>query len=289
MHGPGEQTVSHILIGMKTARYWTRASGEAVNSQGGRIRITARGWSDDSFDSARRRAGEVARRVAQRIAVQPGEGHRYPYGDRPLPEPILSEFSDSEGRSAVITRNSYGAMVMNTEQMMFVDIDRDDSTVVPASPVAGLKSLFSSLFGKPAESPVKVVDPVVEAIGNVAERRRLSGRVYRTAGGYRVLITNRRFPVKSPETEALLNEFRADPLYVRLCRLQESFSRASHSQAPGGWVSAKFPSSFPSKLRQTRLDSASGNANTNRRRLATRRAPFRPSSAPAAFFPSSTC
>jgi hypothetical protein len=178
---------------MKIARYWTRAAGEAVDPRGGRIRVTARGWSDESIDAARICARETAGRVAQRIVTQPN-APRYPYGDRPLPEPILSEFRGGGSLSAAITRNAYGAQVMNATQMMFVDIDRQDSG-----------------------------GPVLNAIGKVVERQRLSARVYRTAAGHRVLISDRPFAAKTAQAEALLHEFQSDPLYVRLCRLQESF------------------------------------------------------------------
>ena len=203
-----------ILIGMKIARYWTRAAGEA-NLDGRQIRVTARGWSDEGIDAARACARQIAQRVAERIASQPGRAPRYPYGDRPLPEPVLSEMRDEAGLSAVITRNAYGALVMNTAQMMFVDIDQ----TAPA-PASSIKNLFGSLFGKPAP---KEADPVIQKISQVIARRDLAARVYRTAAGYRVLITTRRFPVQGAESEALLNEFGSDPLYVRLCRMQESF------------------------------------------------------------------
>jgi hypothetical protein len=232
---------THILIEMKIARYWTRAPGEALTAQGGPIRVTARGWSEDSLDSARMRAQDIARRVAQRIATQPDAGPRYPYGDRPLPEPILTEFREGEHLSAAITRNSYGALVMNADQMMFVDIDRQEPA--PA-PLEALKSLFSGLFGKPAAPPLKMVDPVLEAVGKVAERQRLSVRAYRTAAGYRVLITDRRFQARSAEAETLLNEFGADTLYVRLCRLQESF-RARLSPKPWRLGMRQPPVEFP--------------------------------------------
>ena len=137
---------------MKIARYWTRAAGEAVDPRGGRIRVTARGWSDESIDAARICARETAGRVARRIVTQPN-APRYPYGDRPLPEPILSEFREGGSLSAAITRNAYGAQVMNATQMMFVDIDRQDAA---AAPQAALKGLFSGVFGKPAASPAKV-------------------------------------------------------------------------------------------------------------------------------------
>lgn len=130
---------------------------------------------------------------------------------------------------------------MNADSMMFVDIDRPQPA--PAPP-ANLKSLFSGLFGNPAGSPVKVVDPVLDAVRGVTERQRLSARLYRTAAGYRVLITDRRFHAKTSEAEALLNEFAADPLYVRLCRLQESF-RARLSPKPWRINMGQPPVDFP--------------------------------------------
>jgi hypothetical protein len=269
---------------MKIARYWTRALSEAVNSKGRGFSVTARGWSDDSLDSARMRAKDIAQRVAQRIAAQPGAGPRYPYGDRPLPESILNEFRDGDSLSAVITRNSYGAVVMNADQMMFVDIDRQEPA--PA-PLANLKSLFSGLFGTPDATPVKVTDPVLDSIGKVAERRRLSARVYRTAAGYRVLITDRRFHAKNAEAEALLNEFGADTLYVRLCRLQESF-RARLSPKPWRLGMRQPPVEFPFETSTDRAATGIGSVNMNRRRPATLLAPTRRHSVRAASFPNLT-
>jgi hypothetical protein len=130
---------------------------------------------------------------------------------------------------------------MNAEQMMFVDIDRADASDAPQG---GIKNLFSGLFGKAAASPSKAVDAVVEAVGKVAGRQGLSARVYRTAAGYRVLITNRRFTAKTAETEALLKEFGADPLYMRLCRLQESF-RARLTPKPWRLGVRQPPVEFP--------------------------------------------
>src|SRR5262249_22274267 len=101
---------------------------------------------------------------------------------------------------AAITRNSYGALVLNADEMMFVDIDRRDLL-----------------------RPGHTMDPVLEEIGGVVERHGLSARVYRTAAGHRAIITSRKFQAGSAEAEALLQEFGADPMYVRLCRLQASF------------------------------------------------------------------
>src|SRR5207253_1727563 len=115
----------------------------------------------------------VADRVAAGFAQQ---RNQYQYADRPLPEPVLGYFP-----GAAITRNVYGALVLNADEMMFVDID------LSAAPGRG-----------------HAVDPVLERIRGVVERAGLSARVYRTAAGHRAIITNRRFQAGSPEAEDLL-------------------------------------------------------------------------------------
>ena len=110
---------------MKLARFWSRDRGEAIGPDGP-VRVVARGWSNDSIDAARAKAREIAQKVAQRI-VSRGEQNRYPYGERPLPEPVIETIGDS-----VVTRNAYGALVLNADRMMFVDIDREEAAPVAA-------------------------------------------------------------------------------------------------------------------------------------------------------------
>lgn len=194
---------------MKLARYWARAHAEARDRSGYDIRVTARGWSNDGEMFARAKAAEVAKRVAQRLAGPPELKKQYEYGDRPLPEPVLREF----GPTAVVTRNSYGALILNTSDLMFVDIDRTD--------------------GK-----------VMDLIRTVSAVHGLAARIYRTAAGFRVLITDRAIPATSPQAGDLLREFGADPLYIRLCRAQESF-RARLTPKPWRCGHCVPPVSFP--------------------------------------------
>jgi len=191
---------------MKIARYWTRAQESF-----GDVRITARGWSDESIESARAKAHEIARRVAERVAGGFAKAQRYPYGDRPLPEPVIREFA-----GGMVTRNAYGALVLNTDRLMFVDIDRK------AAPAPSSGGFFSSLFGKPKPAPAQA-DPAIDAIAAVAARHDFSGRLYETSAGYRLMITNATIKAGTDEAEAVLAEFKTDPLYMRLCRMQESY------------------------------------------------------------------
>jgi hypothetical protein len=231
---------------MKLARYWTRASGEATGPGGDRIRTSARGWSNDSIEAARGLAREMANRVAARLASGLSERHQYEYGERALPEPVIQEFPDSGGPpSAVVTRNAYGALVLNAASLMFVDVDVDRKTQDAGRNRGGI---FASLFGKPAKPAPPPPDPRVDGFRKVAERHALSARVYETAAGYRLAITNLAFQAGSAEAERILREFGSDPLYIRLCRQQDSF-RARLTPKP--WrcgyyqLNVKFPFETP--------------------------------------------
>lgn len=180
---------------MKLARYWTRQQGEAIDREGRRIRVEARGWSDESIEQASVVARDVAHRVAQRIASGEMGRQQYMYGDRPLPEPVVKELQSGAAPSAFITRNMYGALVMNAQDLMFVDIDRDE---------------------RDANAVTYEVQRITEANG-------LATRLYKTAAGFRALITNVGFQPGSPQSETLLRQFGSDPLYVRLCQMQQSF------------------------------------------------------------------
>ena len=66
----------------------------------------------------------------------------------PLREEVLNQVEGPDGRLlAVVTRNGYGSVVLNTERVMFVDID------FPEKPGDGGKSLFKGLFGRKPKSP----------------------------------------------------------------------------------------------------------------------------------------
>lgn len=170
---------------MKLAKFWSRDTAEYEG-----VQASARGWSDNSFEDAKAKARQVAHRVAERVVNYPGQKERYPYGDRPLPEPILKQFA---GGSAAVTRNAYGALILNTDEMMFVDIDSE------------------------GRRPPRV------DVNGIASRHGLSGRLYKTAAGLRIILTDRKFTPGSAESEGLLTEFGADTMYAHLCKMQASF------------------------------------------------------------------
>ncbi len=62
------------------------------------------------------------------------------YLDRPMREPVLREVKKDNGElAAVVTRNSYGCLVLNTARVMFVDVDLPE-----LKPEGGFWSRFRS-------------------------------------------------------------------------------------------------------------------------------------------------
>jgi hypothetical protein len=195
---------------MLIPRFWTRAEGTATGRDGQRLALRLWGWSQESVADAlalaKRRVAELSARLA---SAAPGDP--YLYGSRqPLREEII-RYLGADGRGeAVVTRNRYGALVLNTAQVPFIDVD----AAAPAG-WQGLKQLFGG---------AAAVDPTLERIREACARHpRQAFRVYRTHSGYRILATNTFLDPMSDETTAFLNGFGADPAFVALCRLQGSF------------------------------------------------------------------
>ncbi|HMO81493.1 MAG TPA: hypothetical protein PKD24_11955 [Pyrinomonadaceae bacterium] len=201
---------------MKIARYWKRADIRIDSKDGRPMDVVAWGWSADTPDEAQKKADEAVQRSARRIASGEGFPDSYGYPDRPAREEIIEEIKDESGETiAMITRNSYGSLVLNTSRLMFIDID------VPKPASQGLIGLIKSLFGS---SPS---DPFESALIRIREKAAtlpdLTFRVYRTAAGFRLAVINKRIDPTGSESQSLLSAFGSDPLYVRLCKNQESF------------------------------------------------------------------
>jgi hypothetical protein len=158
---------------------------------------------------------------------------------------VIREFRGPDGElSAIVTRNAYGSLVLNTDSLMFVDVDGRANHPRSATFGEMISSLFgNSLFGK-RNAPSPAPNPVPDTMSRVALRHGLSVRIYETAAGYRLLITSAPFKPGSADAEAMLTDFGSDPLYMRLCRLQESF-RARLTPKPWRCHLGNPPVGFP--------------------------------------------
>src|SRR5688500_11963471 len=166
---------------MLIPRFWSRAESTATTPDGRFVRFHVWRGSRSSEAEAQSQAQEAVGRIAERIRSGAGFPERYAYGDRPLREEVVTEFASGaagatvDAPDAAITRNSYGALVLNAARAFFIDVDVDASDrpqssgssssaapvgdpmaaareLVDALPLpGGVKSILGGLFGsKPA-------------------------------------------------------------------------------------------------------------------------------------------
>ncbi len=178
--------------------------------------------SDVSEEEARSRAAQSLRELEQRIAEG---GPAWNYEERPIREEILRELSPQN----IVTRNRYGAEVLNSENLVFVDVDIapvEEQSGRPKQPAGFFARLFRR---RPLPAPPSRPDPaerVLDSIRKTAADPRYRNypiRIYRTRAGYRLLVLQGEFPPGSPQLRRLMRDFRADELYAQLCTVQGCF------------------------------------------------------------------
>jgi hypothetical protein len=185
--------------------------------------LVAWGWSDHSLTEAHGQATERLLRIKDWLSRgrKTPRQQRYGYGDdRPLCEEVLREFRAPEGTlRAAISRNRYGCLVLNTADLMFVDVD---------APEAKESGWLAGLFGfrKPdhTRDPDAFMNTLMARVNDWVGRWPGWGwRVYRTAAGVRLLATHEPFASDHGMCRTAFEVFEADPLYRKLCATQKCF------------------------------------------------------------------
>jgi hypothetical protein len=237
---------------MKIARYWRRQTATAVDARGKEHRADACGWSETDPEEAVARAKAAAQRVAEFLAAGgvPRQRHKgYLYsGERPPREEILKEFHDTAGEtSAYVSRNSYGALVLNARDLMFIDVDFQ-------SPPGKLQQFVSRLFnrrmgavsgGPEAPDASNSEEAIAHRIQHwCADHLETASRVYRTAAGFRVMIVNQLLRAGSEQARQNLLELGSDPMYSQLCESQQCF-RARLTPKPWRIHQSTPPARYP--------------------------------------------
>jgi hypothetical protein len=222
---------------MRIPKYWANDEQTVSDESGERASFSCWRWSDNSVAEAKEWARISAREIAWRL-LRREHLDRYGYGERPMREEIVRPIADSEGAEiAVITRNAYGALVLNVARVMFMDID---------FPMIKPRSLWQKWFGRQPRAEVQT--PEVQTLQSVeqwaANHPQLGLRIYRTFAGLRCLVTNTTFEPADSATLALLQSVKCDPLYVTLCRQQACF-RARLTPKPWRCRLPLPPSRFP--------------------------------------------
>jgi hypothetical protein len=219
---------------MYIPRHWFKATGGGRTPDGREFPVSVWGCADDEH-GAERNAGERLRRVLERIRCGDPLPNRYGYGTRPLREEILQTLeSEVPGEAAaIITRNGYGAQVLNTARLLFLDVDR---------PAVTFWQRLAGWFGaKPAPSEESVLAKVRDAL---RQHGRGAFRIYRTAAGWRIVAVDREFDPTGDEAQELMRATGTDPAFSRLCQVQRSF-RARLTPKPWRCKSAVPPGEHP--------------------------------------------
>jgi hypothetical protein len=201
---------------MDIPRYWVRATGQVPTAlDRPYYEIVAWGWSNEDRAGAEQKAHERLAAFAQRVQQGLDLNRGYAYAGKPLREEIVQELKGRGGDPAgVVTRNSYGSLVLNTAGAMFIDID------LPKSPPD--TGFLGGLFGR--KPSISLQDALLATLREGLQRASSgSFRIYQTAAGFRVLATDRTYDPRSPEAQALMTSVGVDPAFLHLCRIQESF------------------------------------------------------------------
>lgn len=188
---------------MKIFKFWV-AERSRVEIYGEMKEITTYGGSNTSENEAALRAREKMGMLVRKIQ---GERDVFEDYEVEIREEILKELDDR----IIVTRNRYGAQVMNAEHLMFLDIDKPKP--------AGLGGLFK-------KSPGSDKQKIFEMVRKQAAGSKYAGlgfRLYETYQGARVIVTGRDFDARSLATLEMMKDFNSDPLYAAICRKQGCF------------------------------------------------------------------
>src|SRR5687768_18009586 len=111
---------------MQVPSFWAEARVQH-RERGRQVTVRRFGWSDDSVAEAQLHAELRAADALKRILAGedlPRRDHKVTYGGAeglPIREEVVARSG-----SAVLTRNGYGALCLNTPDALFVDVDLSD-------------------------------------------------------------------------------------------------------------------------------------------------------------------
>lgn len=241
---------------MIVPEYWAEAR-EQVRRKGRQVTVRRFGWSDESRQAAQAHAEQRTQEALDAILAGredvPRRELRSNYGTHgvPIREQIVERHDD-----VIVTRNSYGALCLNTPDVLFADMDfelRPSGWVLPfAASVAALLVGFVAgrvlggavMWGLAAAVVVLVAANRLVLLrrrrrfdrDGGAERRAMARveafvsqhpewhlRLYRTPAGLRVLAMHQAFEPRDEAVGRLFAALRADPLYSTMCQVQHCF------------------------------------------------------------------
>lgn len=205
---------------VKFAKHWYERKISVEKNRFGFDGVSVWGASNTSLEDAQSNASERAEKFTIALRSEFTRANEYEYWLGFVREEVLEEIKNGEGGvSAVISRNSYGAAVLNAQNMLIGDIDIDEPSFL---------SRFLERFGKAKKDKQYFLSQIERY---QSQHTDYTIKVYETFAGLRFIVTNQLF---SPNDESVSGIFAAlgvDKLYRRLCSRQDCF-RARLSPKP---------------------------------------------------------
>ncbi|MFA0412196.1 hypothetical protein AB4520_00125 [Vibrio renipiscarius] len=197
---------------MKFAKYWKKREVNVDGKLFGREKLSIWGASNESEEDASEHASRRLSSMAAFLNGDLSKSAEYEYWMGFVREEILEEVSGESGEAiAIISRNAYGASILNTNNIVFGDID--------IQPVSFLDQILSK-FGKKKKDKNYVLKRIETYQKN---HPTLSFRVYETHSGIRFILTNKQCSPGDVFVKNLFKDLSVDPLYSRLCLKQDCF------------------------------------------------------------------
>jgi hypothetical protein len=247
---------------MIVPQYWSESKTKKI-IDGRQFTLKRFGWSDiseqDAKDHSESRLNEAVKTLEKEGDVRRID-HKTSYNGAegiPIREEVISKYQD-----VVISRNSYGALCLNTPDVLFADIDFEyDASfktkvtafillLVCASVIAlffhsWMVLLFNIFIAAIFTSTIAdVIQRVILSLNSGPEKKALERikkvskenselhiRLYRTPMGYRILLMNDTYCPTSNAAINLLETLKSDKIYILMCKNQNCF-RARVSPKP---------------------------------------------------------
>jgi|688.fasta_scaffold00309_52 hypothetical protein len=226
---------------MKVPRYWHRdwVRVPSKYEEGKLWSIPRWGWSESSLEEAEKMAAQRCWQTKQNWMEKATDSHTLwykglEYFAQPPREEIIQEIGNEEqGIDGWVSRNRYGVLVLNTDVMLIIDIDRQET---PLRKVA--TTLWSNWFRQRVPSEEEKLIELCKAQTEDAFR------LYRTYAGWRAILLNRAVGGVDNDSLAIMKKFPVDPFYLKLCIKQKCF-RARLTAKPWRIGLERCPISYP--------------------------------------------
>lgn len=187
---------------MKIYKFWHKEVHEFQNKHNQLDKMTFYGGSNTSQEDAKKSALDKAQKYME--AFKKGDNPFWSYTTE-IREEIIEEI-DSKN---IVTRNHYGALVLNSADTIILDIDQVKET------------FFESLmFWKKKSRKETLMNQIRKACDLFPK---YGFRIYETKNGYRVFVTGINVSPKDQLVQKMFEAFNCDKLYHTLCNKQECY------------------------------------------------------------------